>query len=551
MTSTVRPLALTAPEYFMCFFSTVLGVTDVGISAFLGTNAFTACIERGIFIYLAGSLGEIDWFIGYREMLTYAFTLLAIALCILDNSIVLWNTIVMILIYIVYWLFMQFNKVIERRVKDAVAGKKEEDPRLDDNEITELHRIKRREIVSTPESILQEKYALLNGYIVCKQKDIERKVLVKQVEGVRPKLAKFYSATNKILCGIAHRKLKEQIDRATFNVDVYKSSRSGALETKPEIIRDATNKGEEGEYKIYPMDSSRGQQREVVAITDRVSNNKDLDLNPTQQQELEHYKSIKAMSSDNEYYDDTINMQWKALVWPKTDTWYWKAFYIVMLPITSLLYVTIPNPRIPRGDEISKLPLVYLICLVWMGVFSYFITWWLVILSISFEIPFLILPMIILPLGLMLRDFPHWLEFSRSISRIQSLIKYENELKEKVNLYEAIGKKDKYTDELKLILINLSTRPHKEVIQEQYSGPIFSLTLGSSVTWLVYIILEGDIELYSNSIWVQLLLLMAVIIVKLVFITHAKFKTPRSLFYEHLAIYICYIVFVMVVEFAT
>ncbi len=174
MLSTVMPLAMTAPEYFMCFFSTIFGVTDVGINAFLGTNAFTACIERGVFMYLAGSLGEIDWFIGYRDMITYAITLFAIAMCILDDTIVLWNTIVMIIIYFVYWLFMQFNKMIEKKAKEIVAGQKEEALRLDEEEIRELHRVKRREITDTPEGIVEQQYTLKNGYVFCKHKNVER-----------------------------------------------------------------------------------------------------------------------------------------------------------------------------------------------------------------------------------------------------------------------------------------------------------------------------------------------------------------------------------------
>eukprot|EP01022_Parablepharisma_sp_SALTPOND_P032083 TRINITY_DN827_c0_g1_i2.p1 TRINITY_DN827_c0_g1~~TRINITY_DN827_c0_g1_i2.p1 ORF type:complete len:1944 (+),score=85.16 TRINITY_DN827_c0_g1_i2:3283-9114(+) len=549
MMSTLRPLALTAPEYFMCLFSTVFGVTDIGISAFLGTNAFTACIERGVFIFLAGSLGEIDWFTGYREMITYAVTLLAISMCLLSNSIVMWNTIVMIIIYIAYWLFMQFNRVIEKKIKEAMANQKEEDPRLDDGEIVELHKVKRREITNTPESILDEKYKLDKGYVICRYKNIERKVLIKQIDGLNPKLGKFYNATNKILCALAHKKLREQIERATYN-DSYKNSKVSISDTKSDELVREYNKPDEGEYKIYPVETARRQFAEPVPPTDRL-NSKTPDLGTVEQTEIQRYRMIKSISSDTEYYDGTMNMQWRSLVWPKKESWFWNVFYVVMLPISALLYISIPNPRIPRGEEFNKLPLVYFVCLVWMGIFSYFVTWWLASLSLAFEISFLILPMIILPLGLLLRDFPHWLEFDRKIALLKKRLKGEAELKEKVDLLEAIGKNDKYAEELKTLLAELELRPHKEVILEHYSGPIFSLTIGSSITWLVYTIVKGDINLYSNSIWIQLLLLMSVILVKLVFITRAKFKTPRSLFYTHLVIYASYISLVMVVEYTT
>eukprot|EP01022_Parablepharisma_sp_SALTPOND_P013750 TRINITY_DN1846_c1_g1_i1.p2 TRINITY_DN1846_c1_g1~~TRINITY_DN1846_c1_g1_i1.p2 ORF type:complete len:5107 (+),score=843.18 TRINITY_DN1846_c1_g1_i1:25620-40940(+) len=169
MDSTVVPIATTAPESFISFFATFFGVTDVGISAFLGTNAFTACVERGVLILIAGAFGEIDWYTSLRDMITYAITLFAISMLLTNGSIDTSNTILMLLIFFVYWAFMQFNKTIEKYARQAVylKNKFRVGPRLTDSQISEIHSLKRRVFESLPESYIETPYKLENGWVEC------------------------------------------------------------------------------------------------------------------------------------------------------------------------------------------------------------------------------------------------------------------------------------------------------------------------------------------------------------------------------------------------
>ncbi len=376
-------------------------------------------------------------------------------------------------------------------------------------------------------------------------------MLVKQVEGCQTQLSKFYSCTNRILCAVATRKIKEQIDRATF-VGPKKGSKMSIADTKSEeLMREP--RPEDGEVKIYPAIETNRQAYSVAAdsgvgVSERL-NSKDPEPKINEPATLSKTSTGQSFHSDTEYFDESVNMQWRSLVWPSSDTIVWKFVYAVMFPISAALYVTIPNPRIPHGDQFNMLPLIYIICILWMGGLSYFITWWLVSLSIAFNISFLILPLILLPAGLMLRDFPHWLDFRRKIKSLRKRLHRETELKEKVYLLETTGKSGKQVDDLKAMLADYALKPRKEVILEHYAGPIFSFTIGSSATWLVYNIIHGEIPLYSKGTSIQILLLMAVIIFKLIFITRAKFRTPRNLFYIHIAIYVVYFALVVGVEY--
>eukprot|EP00826_Nyctotherus_ovalis_P048179 TRINITY_DN5645_c0_g1_i1.p2 TRINITY_DN5645_c0_g1~~TRINITY_DN5645_c0_g1_i1.p2 ORF type:complete len:277 (+),score=66.69 TRINITY_DN5645_c0_g1_i1:103-933(+) len=167
MASTVEPIAITATETFISFFATFLGVTDVGISAFLGSNAFTACVERGIMILFAGPYGEIDWYVSLRDMTTYAICLLAIGLLISNGTITTTNAILMLMIFFVYWVFMQYNSKIENYARKSVRLRKLYRilPRLKDEQIEEKHKIERRALEYLPEYYLDSDYVVTDGWL--------------------------------------------------------------------------------------------------------------------------------------------------------------------------------------------------------------------------------------------------------------------------------------------------------------------------------------------------------------------------------------------------
>jgi len=167
MASTVEPIAITATETFISFYATFLGVTDVGISAFLGSNAFTACVERGVMILFAGAYGEIDWYVSLRDMITYAICLLAIGLLLSNGTITTTNAILMLLIFFVYWLFMQCNSKIETYARKSFKLRKlyKVPPRSKDEEIANINRIERRELEYLPEYYIDSDYVVKDGWL--------------------------------------------------------------------------------------------------------------------------------------------------------------------------------------------------------------------------------------------------------------------------------------------------------------------------------------------------------------------------------------------------
>ncbi len=171
MDSTVVPVAVTAPETFMCLFATFFGVTDVGISAFLGSNAFTACVERGTLIFIAGTFGEIDWYTSFRDMIVYAIVLFATSMLIMDGTISSSNAILMLFVFFVYWMFMKANSFIEKFLRKTVYLHKKfrVGPRLTDAQIVEFHGMPRRAAENLPETCAEDAISapIENGFATC------------------------------------------------------------------------------------------------------------------------------------------------------------------------------------------------------------------------------------------------------------------------------------------------------------------------------------------------------------------------------------------------
>ena len=60
----------------------------------------------------------------------------------------------------------------------------------------------------------------------------------------------------------------------------------------------------------------------------------------------------------------------------------WWAMY---LPITLLFFVTIPDVRYPRF--VKWYPISFIMCMAWIGVVAYVVTWMITIIGYTFKIP--------------------------------------------------------------------------------------------------------------------------------------------------------------------
>lgn len=72
------------------------------------------------------------------------------------------------------------------------------------------------------------------------------------------------------------------------------------------------------------------------------------------------------------------------------------------MPLTHLQWLTIPNPQTGKKN---LYPISLFMSLVWIFGYSYVIVWFTYVVTTVYDLHFSILPMILYPFGIALRDY--------------------------------------------------------------------------------------------------------------------------------------------------
>ena len=76
--------------------------------------------------------------------------------------------------------------------------------------------------------------------------------------------------------------------------------------------------------------------------------------------------------------------------------------YLLLIPLTHLQYVSIPDPM--KKNRANFYPLTLFCSIVWIWFYSFLIVWWTYSVTLAFNLHFSIIPMIVYPLGISIRD---------------------------------------------------------------------------------------------------------------------------------------------------
>jgi hypothetical protein len=94
-----------------------------------------------------------------------------------------------------------------------------------------------------------------------------------------------------------------------------------------------------------------------------------------------------------------------------------RVLYILQIPLTHLQWLTIANP-LNEGKK-NFYPLTLLMSCVWIWAYTYCIVWWTYQLTISFNIHFSIIPMLIYPFGISIRDRKKFIDFKKALQHFE------------------------------------------------------------------------------------------------------------------------------------
>jgi Ca2+/Na+ antiporter len=151
----------------------------------------------------------------------------------------------------------------------------------------------------------------------------------------------------------------------------------------------------------------------------------------------------------------------------------------------------------------------------WIYAYTFIIVWWTFELSKAWGINYSIIPLIVYPIGISIRDR----------KKISDFIEVNKLFKEELEDQE----------------ISLA---------ETFSGPIFQLTGLVGFTWLIQILLSGKTISFENSnIQFQAPLLLICIALKYISVAVCKFRTKKKLFVFNSVVYFLFTLTALVIDY--
>lgn len=191
-----------------------------------------------------------------------------------------------------------------------------------------------------------------------------------------------------------------------------------------------------------------------------------------------------------------------------------KFAYVFMIPITHLTYFTIPDPK-SKGRE-NFYPLTLTMSIFWIWIYTFFIVWWTYSVSNAWGISFSIIPMILYPIGISIRDRKKFVDFIQ-INKL-------------------------FRDELADQEISLA---------ETYSGSIFQITGLMGFAWTIYTLISGTTISFTNqNIAYQAPLLLATVMIKYLVLAVRKFRSTKIAFFMNIVNYVVFQAAALIIDYA-
>ncbi|KAH8420409.1 hypothetical protein KR009_009921, partial [Drosophila setifemur] len=114
--ATFLAAATSAPELFVNFVGTFVTRGDIGLGTIVGSSVFNVLMITSI-CGLFTAPTKLDWWPVTRDALWYLFAILALAVVLLDSHIIWYESVALLLMYLIYLLLLIFDRRIQSRCR--------------------------------------------------------------------------------------------------------------------------------------------------------------------------------------------------------------------------------------------------------------------------------------------------------------------------------------------------------------------------------------------------------------------------------------------------
>ncbi|XP_062947699.1 sodium/potassium/calcium exchanger 1 isoform X4 [Cynocephalus volans] len=312
-----------APELFTSLIGVFISHSNVGIGTIVGSAVFNILFVIGTCSLFSREILNLTWWPLFRDVTFYIFDLIMLILFFLDSLIAWWESLLLLLAYILYVFTMKWNKQIELWAKEQIS-------RRPVAKVMALGDLSKEDVAGAdgPGEVTGE-------------------------EGVAPGAG-----------DTGENSGGETQPRGTGEIEAEEKSDNGN-EGEREIQGDGEMEGDEGETE--GQESHAENEGEAKSDEKGVDGDGGGDGGDSDEEEEEEEEEEEDDDEEEEGNEEPLSLDWP-------ETRQKQAIYLFLLPIVLPLWLTVPDVR--RQESRKFFVITFLGSIVWIAMFSYLMVWW-------------------------------------------------------------------------------------------------------------------------------------------------------------------------------
>uniref|UniRef100_A0A668ACJ6 Sodium/potassium/calcium exchanger 1 n=1 Tax=Myripristis murdjan TaxID=586833 RepID=A0A668ACJ6_9TELE len=494
-----------APELFTSLIGVFIAHSNVGIGTIVGSAVFNILFVIGMCAIFSKEMLHLTWWPLFRDVSFYILDLILLITFFLDNFIMWWESIILVLAYLLYVSFMKFNITIEQAVKSQInkhmsivkvwtaeEPEKESEPppapappapKNEDKSKTESEPTRNSPKSSKTAAEPQEDKARLRVRPVLQRGGSTASL---HNTSLRNTIFQLMIHTLDPL-GEGKPKADQASSAAAAGGAAVEPSTSQPPKTE-ETSEKTADQPEEEEVRTGGTDGSGGNGEDESG-DEECSDSSESDEDDDDEKEEE--------KDDEEDEDEPLSLDWP-------DTRRKQATYLFLLPIVLPLWLTVPDVRRPVSRFFV---FTFLGSILWIAVFSYLMVWWAHQVGETVGISEEIMGLTILAAGTSIPDL------------ITSVIVARKGLGDMA-------------------------------VSSSVGSNIFDITVGLPVPWLMFTMLHNGepVTVSSNGLFCAIVLLFLMLLFVIFSIAMCRWRMSKKLGLTMFALYFVFLVLSVLLE---
>ncbi|XP_052007478.1 sodium/potassium/calcium exchanger 3-like [Xyrauchen texanus] len=361
-----------APELFTSVIGVFITKGDVGVGTIVGSAVFNILCIIGVCGIFAGQVVRLSCWTLMRDSVYYTISVATLIVFIYDEKVTWWESLILVLMYLVYILIMNFNSrvvhYIERRKKNSanLGNGTASNTDIDDGSDATVVLLKKANFHRKSSVLMVDE--LLSAY---------PHQLTFSEAGMRIMITSHFSPRTRLSMAsrmliterqrLIHGHFSNGDSEVTVNIPGKRGVENGLA---------GPDKGLNGRKGVHHEDDSRGAE----AGTDTENENNDND--EEEEEEDENKGPFHPLRCPGGCLD--------------------KLMWLLAWPLSLLLFFTVPNCAVPRWERWYMVSFIN--STLWIASFSYIMVWMVTVIGYTMGIPDVIMGITFLAAGTSVPD---------------------------------------------------------------------------------------------------------------------------------------------------